>query len=257
MLEMESSGEAKSGLDWDYAMNWSYEVKDFLNILVPRIVGGASQEMIDQNNPLAELMIQNNAPIKDGKVGVPGYWGTMPFTSGSAYIGGSLLFVFVLALFFSDKRLLIGSAIFFFIIFLLSLGSHAGLGDNELTLNINRILFDHFPMFDKFRSPNSAVSVLPAFVIIIGAMGIEKLIQLDSAKNKQLLKVSGIFFSLLVVILAIGSLSFGFLSLAEAKYDYQVQQILIEGRKNALYRRCLSFNVHRSRQFWLDIPQVS
>ena len=81
VLEMESSGEAKSGLDWDYAMNWSYEVKDFLNILVPRIVGGASQEMIDQNNPLAELMIQNNAPIKDGKVGVPGYWGTMPFTS--------------------------------------------------------------------------------------------------------------------------------------------------------------------------------
>ena len=233
VLEMESSGEAKSGLDWDYAMNWSYEVKDFLNILVPRIVGGASQEMIDENNPLAELMIQNNAPIKDGKVAVSGYWGNMPFTSGSAYIGGSLLFVFVLALFFSDKRLLIGSTIFFFIIFLLSLGSHAGLGDNELTLNINRMLFDHFPMFDKFRTPNSAVSVLPAFVVIIGALGIEKLTQQDPEKNKKLLKISGIFFSLLVAILAIGSLSFSFLSPAEIEspYPYEFQQILIEGRK--------------------------
>ena len=111
------------------------------------------------------------------------------------------------------------------------MGSHAGLGNDELTLNINRILFDHFPMFDKFRSPNSAVSVLPAFVIIIGAMGIEKLTQQDPEKNKKLLKISGIFFSVLVLIMAMGSLSFSFLSLAEAKYDYQIQQILIEGRK--------------------------
>lgn len=231
VLEMESTGENKGGLDWDYAMNWSYEVKDFFNVLVPRIVGGASQEMVDKENPLAKLMIQNNAPVKDGKVGVPGYWGNMPFTSGSAYIGGSLLFVFVLALFFSDKRIVISSLIFFFVIFLLSLGSHAGLGEDGLTLNINRFLYDHFPMFDKFRSPSSAVSVLPAFVIIIGALGIEKLTQRDTEKFKQLLYASGIFFALLVTILILGNSSFSFLSLADSKYDYQIQQIFIEGRK--------------------------
>lgn len=232
VLEIESQSESNGGLDWDYAMNWSYEVKDFFNIMVPRIVGGGSQEIVDKANPISKLIIQNNGVVKNGKVAIPGYWGNMPFTSGSAYLGASILFIFVLALFVLDKEIVLSSILFFFVIFLLSLGEHVGVSFGGIDFNINKIFYQHLPMFNKFRSPSSAVSVLPPFIIIIGALGLHQLLlDKDKSKNFQkLLLAGGVSASVIILIWIIGSLSFSFLSPSDGD-NYQIQQILVQGRK--------------------------
>ena len=257
ILEMENQSadnlESKGGLDWDYAMNWSYEKKDFFNILVPRIVGGGSQELVDKDNPISKLMIQNNATVKDGKVAIPGYWSSMPFTSGGAYIGASLFLLFILSLFILERKIALTGAVAFFVIFLLSLGEHAGFSFLGMDVNINRFFYNYLPMFDKFRAPSSAISILPPFIVILSALGLHKILQNEDEKNnfKKLLIGGGLTTGLIALIWIIGTSSFSFLSANDMSYDFNIQQILIEGRK-----MLFSSDVYRSLFFALAIFAV-
>lgn len=220
----------KAGLSWAYAMSWSYEAKDFFNIVIPRIVGGGSQENVEKENTIAQLLIQNAkenskpSPVKKGKVAIPGYWSSMPFTSGGAYIGAAFFFLYILSLILMKKDLALAFGIAFFLIFLLSLGEHAEW--------FNRPLYDYLPLFDKFRAPSSAVSILPAFIAIAIGIGINKIIQEDAVENlnKKFYIAIGIAVGVLVLILLAGMSTFTFLSANDANYPFEIQSILKEGR---------------------------
>ncbi|MCB9227867.1 MAG: hypothetical protein H6578_11965 [Chitinophagales bacterium] len=225
VLEQEASPENKVGLDWEYAMNWSYTTKDFFNIIVPRIVGGGSQENISSENPLAKLLIQNGALVKNGKVAVPGYWSSMPFTSGGAYIGAGLFILFVISLVYLKNEYTIAFSLAFLVIFVLSLGSNFPI--------INKLFYNYFPMFDKFRAPSSVIAILPTFITIGTALGLQEIISAKDKKNMRfLLQGLSIGAGLIILILIIGNLSFSFLSTNDLKYDFSIQQIFIEGRKS-------------------------
>lgn len=222
----EVNEESEKGLDWDYAMSWSFQAKEFFTILVPRLVGGGSQEKVDKGNALAKLMIQNGAKVKNDKVAVPGYWGSMPFTSGGAYLGASVLCLFIIALFFVERKYAFAFGAAFLMVFLLSMGKHAEW--------FNRLLFDYLPMFSKFRAPSSAVSVLPAFVFTFVGLGLHSILEEEKKAKalKYLLTGAGISAGIIALLYFIGSSSFSFLSPNDANYDYSIQSILIEGRRD-------------------------
>ncbi|MFT5071364.1 MAG: hypothetical protein ACI8V8_001331 [Chitinophagales bacterium] len=224
--EADAPDETKSsGLKWDYAMSWSFQAKEFLTIVVPRIAGGGSQEKIDKENPIAKLMMQNGSKVKNDKVAVPAYWGSMPFTSGGVYVGASVLCLFMISLFFIERKYAFAFGSAFLMIFLLSMGKHAEW--------FNRMLFDFLPMFSKFRAPSSAVSILPAFIFLQVGMGLHQLVEEEKTANtiKFLLIGTGISVGFLILVFLVGSSSFGFLSPNDLNYEFNIQSILIEGRK--------------------------
>ena len=214
-----------SGLKWEYAMNWSFEAKEFLSVVVPRIVGGGSQEKIHKNNALAKLMIQNGAAVKDDKVSTPAYWGNMPFTSGGSYIGASIFGISILALILVERKYAFAFAASFLMIYLISLGKNAEW--------FNRFLFENLPMFSKFRAPSSVTSILPSFIFLLAGMGLHQALytEINKAHFKKILIISSLVGGFFLLIYTIGSSSFSFLSINDMNYDYSIQSILADGRK--------------------------
>lgn len=242
-----------SGLKWEYAMNWSFEAKEFLSVVVPRIVGGGSQEKIDKNNALAKLMIQNGAGVINDKVNTPAYWGNMPFTSGGSYIGASIFAISMIALVLVERKYAFAFAASFLMIYLISLGKNAEW--------FNRFLFENLPMFSKFRAPSSVTSILPSFIFLLAGMGLHQALYTEINKEhfKKILIASSIMLGFFILIYVIGSSSFGFLSLNDINYDYNIQRILVEGRK-ALFQadaiRSLTFAILASGTIILFLKRI-
>jgi hypothetical protein len=195
-------------------------------------------------------MIKNNAAVTKNKVTVPGYWSSMPFTSGGAYIGASIFFLFVLSLLLMKKDLATGFGLAFILTFLLSLGEHASW--------FNRPLYDYLPFFDKFRAPSSAASILPAFILVAIGLGINELfrLQIDKAQMKKFYISFGIAGGFVVLVLLVGMSSFSFLSANDSSYPFDIQNTLKEGRlelfKADVYR-ALGFIVATGVLVWLLI----
>ncbi len=121
-----------SGLAQDYAFVWSQGWGELLTLIIPGLYGGS------------EL-----------------YWGPKPFTSGPHYFG-SLGFVLVLfGVIFNRTRYTRIFVLTGVLAILFSLGKHFGI--------LNNLMFDYFPLFNKFRTPEMWL-MLAIFSFIIPAM---------------------------------------------------------------------------------------
>jgi len=210
-----------TGLAWDYAMNWSIGAKDLLAVLVPNIVGGSSNEEITGESETGKLLKQNNAkPSLDGKYAAPMYWGDLPGASGPNYLGAIAVFLFVLFLVNGKLEMKIGFSLAIIILLLVSMGSNAEW--------FNRMLFDYLPVFNKFRAPSSALTVLPLLVVFPAVLGLHEF--LTSTKDKKILLrnlyiSTGIAAGLCLFFYLFGSSIFSFSSEGDARYDATVVDI--------------------------------
>ena len=158
------------GLSKSYITNWSYGITESLNLFVPRLFGGASQENLGENSKSFNYLIDKGLPRSsalDFVSGVPLYWGDQPGTSGPAYLGAVIFFLFILGLFLVKGKhkwwLLIGS--------LLSLVLSWGKNFSSLT----DFMIDYFPLYDKFRAVSSIQIVLELCVPILAILALKKL----------------------------------------------------------------------------------
>ncbi len=89
-----------SGLDKDYATQWSYGVDETFTLLIPNFKGGSSGGALPQNSSTYEFLkdIQGAATARKSIKQMPTYWGDQPFTSGPVYAGAIVLFLFILGL---------------------------------------------------------------------------------------------------------------------------------------------------------------
>ena len=79
--------KASTGLDKDYAFQWSYGWKELMTVLVPNVYGGGSGGTLDSSSELYKELKKNGAQV--GKeVQTYTYWGDKIFTSGPVYFGG-------------------------------------------------------------------------------------------------------------------------------------------------------------------------
>ena len=78
--------KASTGLDKDYAFQWSYGWKELMTVLVPNVYGGGSGGTLDSSSELYKELKKNGAQV--GKeVQTYTYWGDKIFTSGPVYFG--------------------------------------------------------------------------------------------------------------------------------------------------------------------------
>ena len=193
-----SAKEDSGGLSKGYITNWSYGITESLNLFVPRLFGGASQENLGEDSKSFNYLIDKGLPRSSALnfvSGLPLYWGDQPGTSGPAYLGAVLFFLFVLGLFLVKGKhkwwLLIGS--------LVSLVLSWGKNFSTLT----DFMIDYFPLYDKFRAVSSIQIVLELCVPILAMLALKKLFMdkvPQADKIKSLTLAAGTVFGLGILL---------------------------------------------------------
>ena len=174
-----SAGGVEGGLSWEYSMNWSQSPGELLTLLVADAYGGVMY-----------------------------YWGQKPFTGGPHYIGGTVLILAIIALWRTRSRLLTALGIAGGLMMLFSLGRHFEL--------LNRIMFNYFPLFDAFRTPETWLIAVALILSILAAVGLAYVVRQETSANPERIKwrsayiVLGIFGGTLLLLLATGGSLFDF-----------------------------------------------
>lgn len=227
---------SSTGLDWEYATAWSNGILDLFSTIVPRIVGGSSAERVDKGETYNLLRRSGVELTTSDSYKLPLYWGKLPGTSGPNYLGVSVFFLFVLSLYTvkgSFKWWVVLSVILTLII---SLGSNADV--------INKLLYDYLPLYNKFRSPNSVLSITPIFVSLLAFKG---LTELEASKGVYKHIHSSFMWvsSILVVILVLGATVFSYIGPNDASISQsQIYSSILDDRKSVLIADCLRSMVY-------------
>lgn len=221
ILTNDSHTSGKSGMDKESILMWSYGKLETLNLFIPRLMGGGSQEPEGKEimNRVQELIQENVGSqaemdrISKGFSGVT-YWGDQPGTSGPAYQGAVVCFLALLGLFFAWKKYsywILGASV---------LSIFLAWGSNFMPLS--DFFIDYVPFYSKFRAPSSILVVVELLCPLIAIIGIyrfftdEKLT--EEYKKKILLYVSGGTLGLLLILLLFGKSLLGFYTEGEKTY---------------------------------------
>lgn len=222
---IQSSSETQ-GLSWDYAMGWSNGTLDVVAAFIPGVVGGGSQEPFGKSAALAKDS-QWRQVLRGGNT-FPLYWGSLPFTSGPIYFGAIIVFLFFMGLTLVKGPIKWWIAIGTLLTVLLSMGKNMEI--------INRLFFDYFPLFNKFRTPNSVLSVTAFLMPVLSILALSNIVQkkVTTEEVMKSLKISGgILGAICLFFILMGPSFFDFSSLGDARYEQAGLNIdpLIETRQ--------------------------
>jgi len=169
-----STQKPAAGLDFDYAMSWSYGVSETLNLFVPNLMGGGAKQSYEDTETYKFVEGALRQQGYSGKaleansnqlVGSRMYWGEQSLVNGAYYVGAVVFFLFVLGL------LVVRGPTRNWALAALLLSAVLAWGKNAEF--INRFVFDYLPLYNKFRVPSMALVV--AFLVIpyLGFVGLQ------------------------------------------------------------------------------------
>lgn len=177
--EQISSSSQTEGLAWDYAMQWSNGGLDVLAGFIPGAAGGGSAEKVGKwskfYNEIAALY-RNSGQTPPPNIKAPLYHGKLPFTSGPIYFGAVVFFLFLLGLLTVKGPVKWWLGLGVLLTILLSLGSNFE--------GFNRFFFDHVPLYNKFRTPNSVLSVTSFLMPLLGFLAFSQVLKNADPNNK-------------------------------------------------------------------------
>ena len=178
-----AAGNSK-GLDWDYAMQWSNGTIDVFASFIPGVAGGGSNEPLGENSAIYQTLRQKGYRVP-ANFGAPLYWGDLPFTSGPIYFGAVIMLLFLFGAFTVNGPVKWWLALGSLFTILLSMGKNAEV--------FNELIFNYVPLYSKFRTPNSVLSVTSFLMPTLGFIALSKLIngELEQQKALRALYISG------------------------------------------------------------------
>ncbi len=136
---------AQKGTSWDYATQWSFHPKEIISLFYPYFYGL-------QNFPSRDLKSQ-------------AYWGQMPFTQSTHYMGLVVLVLSVVGFLIQKAdSFKLSVAVASVIILVIGFGEHFPF--------LYWPLFELAPMFDRFRIPSMIYILLPFTCSILASIAI-------------------------------------------------------------------------------------
>tara|TARA_B100001057_G_scaffold175916_2_gene176572 strand:- start:13933 stop:16338 length:2406 start_codon:yes stop_codon:yes gene_type:complete len=223
-----SKKEITTGLDYDYITQYSYGIFESLNLIAPRVQGGASSEDLGEDSGLYQFLVDNNVPENQAKSfikSVPTYWGSQPILEAPAYIGASIAFLFILSLFVVKGPFKKWLFISFILSILLSWGKNFPI--------LTNLFIDYVPFYNKFRAVSSIQIILEFAVPLLAVVGLNKFLA-DSDLKK--IRRSFAIFSVPLIILLVFSGSLSFTGLYDDYYSngygQEIFSKIIEERKD-------------------------
>ncbi|OAV71612.1 putative membrane protein [Bacteroidales bacterium Barb4] len=208
--------KASTGLDKDYAFQWSQGRMELLTSMIPNAYGGASGGTLDSSSELYKELKRHG--VQTGKeVQTYTYWGDKPFTSGPVYFGAVVCFLFVLGMFVIRNPMkwwLFAGSLF---LTLLALGRNFDA--------FNDIMFHYLPLYSKFRAVEMAL-VIPGLVFpIVAVWGLHLILKgrvEDALLKKGFLWSLGITGGICLLVWLMPSLLLDFRTPYDAQFQNQV-----------------------------------
>jgi len=198
-----------SGLDKDYATQWSYGIGESWSLLFPNVKGGGSGALAANKKAMEEVDPRMRKAFAQNRIS--SYWGDQPFTSGPTYAGAIMVFLFVLGLFYVKgylKWALLAGTMFSLVM---------AWGKNFMP--VTEFFLDYFPMYNKFRAV-SMILILAEFTIptlaILALWEVVKQPSIIKNKQKEFFIAFGLTGGLLLVFYIVPTVFFNFLSQMEA-----------------------------------------
>lgn len=176
-----------TGLDKDYAFQWSYGKMELLTLLIPNAYGGSTTNTkLDSSSETIKMLKREGYQVGN-EINLPTYWGDKPFTGGPVYVGAGICFLFILGMFVIRNRMkwwIFAAAV---VLTMLALGRNLDW--------FNDFIFHYLPLYNKFRTPEMAL-VIPSLVfVLIAFWGLKNIVE-EQVDPKQLKK--GMIFSLAI-----------------------------------------------------------
>lgn len=167
----EDSKAGKSGLNRDYAFQWSYGKTETMTLLIPNFYGGSSHYEMDTDCETYQKVknYAGTAQAKQFVKSLPTYWGNQPFTSGPVYAGAIICFLFVLGLFVvkGPER--------WWLLATMLIGILLSWGKNLPWLN--NWLFDYLPLYNKFRTPSMSLVMTTTAMAMLGMLALREIVE--------------------------------------------------------------------------------
>lgn len=145
-----------NGLSTEYATSWSFHPLEILTFIIPDFFGGVS----------------------------PYYWGWMPFTQASMYMGIIILALALISLFNWKELMVRVLATVSLVAIFFSFGKHFPL--------LSNLLLSYFPFFNRFRVPATILVLIQFGFVVLAGYGlkfiIDKYHENDERFRKAMLK---------------------------------------------------------------------
>lgn len=212
-----------SGLDKEYAYQWSQGIGESITFLIPNAYGGGSISLLDEKSEVVKNLtskgIDNNQALGFARQ-LPSYWGPKPFTSGPWYFGAFVFFLFILGLFIVKNRLkwwLLSATL---LSLFLSFGKNFSL--------ISDLFFDYFPLYNKFRAVESTLVIASLCIPILAVLAIAEVLKADKDQKdvlNGLKKTAYIIGGIVVALLAVPTLLFSFKADNHQDFINQLNQV--------------------------------
>lgn len=190
----DNTNNNKKGLTIDYAYAWSYGVGETLTMLIPDFRGGGSSD--NRWESLSENRLQEIQSTQPAQASHPQinqvvnqyagstYWGEQPFTAGTVYFGAIVIFLSLLGF------LLIKGAERWWLLFATIVSILMSWGNNFMILN--EFLFNHLPLYNKFRTPSMILVIANVTLVITAFLGLKEFFNKEIDNNK---KTTSLFIS--------------------------------------------------------------
>lgn len=259
-ISPDGSDKPAAGLTFDYITEYSYGIMESLNLFIPRFMGGSNAEDIGKDAEIYDSLLKLGAsPVQaaDFAENAPTYWGDQPYVGAPAYIGATVLFLFVFALYLVRGRLkwwIVGGSV---LALILSWGKNFGF--------FTEFFIDYVPLYNKFRAVSSIQVIIELCVPVLAVFGLYKLFdpKLQKEAKVHALKWSGIIVGGIgLALLLFRSVLFDFSGAGDSALIQQLGadfvRALKEDRK-AIYTedliRSLIFSALTAAAIWLYIKK--
>ncbi|SOC80052.1 membrane protein YfhO [Salinimicrobium sediminis] len=176
----EGTPDKSDGLDYTYITEYSYGILESFNLFIPRFMGGSSAENVGTDSAIYTQLLQLGAnPIQAAQFAesAPTYWGDQPFVGAPAYVGATVLFLFVFALFLVRGRLkwwIVGGTL---LALLLSWGKNFGL--------LTDFFINYVPLYNKFRAVSSIQVLLELCIPVLAIVGLCRFFFRDETPERK------------------------------------------------------------------------
>ena len=244
---LENNNSETTGLDIEYAYRWSYGVGETYTLLVPGALGGSGNEKVADDGEYKRTFRQDTAPL---------YWGDQPGTSGPVYFGAIVVLLFLMGLIVTkgpERWWMLAATL---LAILLSWGHNLG--------GFNEWVFNHVPLYNKFRTPSMALVLANVCMALLAALTLKNIFdpERDRKRINAALYIATGALAVLILGVMVASGNFGYSGYYDNAYGERIYgqywgtaQDLLAGERAALLRadswRSLLFIVLAAAFVWL------
>lgn len=213
------------GLDLDYATAWSYGKAETMTLLIPNWEGGSSGYNLGKDSQLSKAMRAKGVPKRDAEnfcAHAPTYHGEKMFTSGAVYVGAVVCFLFLLGM------LIVPGPYKWALLFATLMSILLAWGHNFMGLT--KFFFTYFPMYNKFRAPESILIVAEITMPLLGFLGLRHIADkgIEWPKLRNSLFIAGGVTAAICLFAALFAGSFDMTSTYDAQWKEQVPNWLYD-----------------------------